>query len=479
MKTFYLMAWIVLATVTIHFQSIAQCALVEPAIELNSVLDNGTTCTVNINLSFTIDKNNGNKFTYVHLWKPTEHPNIDYETKAPEASDLTNKVLATLAIDTDGAVTLLSTYSADEDGVIPLFTGLNLNEESLGGDLYRITIDNIQFPVPGACNVLPILKADVWSTQAASAKPKVHCYNAGFNLQINDPVITGDINCNEPLGPRTYDLNIITTNPSPFQVTYKLYLDDGVLVDGQTAFSAGDELFYTSPPTNLSTMEPIQSHDQAYPYDFLEDKRAIWVELSGPSLPNMIVAELKNNCLITLPVKLAKFGGSLLDNAVSLSWSTTEESGSGYFDIERSTDSREFIRLGRVQAKNNSSVTQQYNFTDTNPLSGINYYRLRMVDMDGSFEHSRIIAVDNQAGSVAFELLGNPTANREIRFLLKNEAPANVRLFNLSGKAMPFTMSQSGNEFVLRANGNLASGLYLLSLQRDKGDVLTRKVVVP
>lgn len=476
MKTFYLWIWVVLGAISIYSKSYAQCTLVEPAIELNSVSPSGSDCIVNLNLSFTIDRNNGNKFTYVHLWKPADYPDIDYK-KAPKLADLGN-VLATLAISTDGPATLLSAYSADGD-VIPLFAGLTLLEEDLGSDLYRITIDNIQFSVPGACEDLPILKGDVWSSQAQSANPPVHCYSEGFDLQINDPVISGKINCNEPEGPRTYDLDIISTSPTAFEVSYTLYLDDGVLTNGETTFGAGDTPFYTSGATNLSASQPIQSKDEAYPYAFLEDKRTIWVVLTGPSLPNAIVAELKNGCTITLPVTLARFNGSLLDNAVSLSWTTTEEAGSSHFDIERSSDAKEFIQLGRVQAKGNSAATQQYKFVDSKPLAGNNYYRLRMADTDGKFEYSRTIAIDNGANSVAFELLGNPASAREIKFLLKNENASNVSLYDLSGKAIRFSLTHTGNEFVLKPKNGISSGLYILSLQRSNASTLTKKVLVP
>lgn len=476
MKTFYLWACLALSAILFPFNSLAQCSLIEPAVELNNVSDTGTECIVNVNLSFTINKNNGNKFTYVHLWTPTDYPDIDYK-KAPKAEDL-GDVLATLAIDTDGEVSLLSTYSADGT-VIPLFAGLTIMEEDLGGGLFRITISNIQFPVPGACVNLPILTGDVWSSQASSANPPVHCFSESFHLQINDPVITGKINCNEPEGPRTYDLDIISTNPTAFEVSYKLYLDDGVLTNGEPTFSAGDEEIYSSGPINLSSSQPIQSKDEPYPYDFLEDKRSIWVVLTSPSLPNAIIAELKNGCLITLPVTLARFNGTLLDNAVSLSWTTTDEAGASHFDIERSGDAKEFIQLGRVQAKGNSSVKQQYRFLDSKPFAGTNYYRLKMVDADGKFEFSRMISVENGANSVAFELLGNPATGKEIKFLLKNENASNVSLFDLSGKAVKFSLSQTGNEFTLRPKGSVSSGLYILKLQRSNAGAITKKVLMP
>ena len=174
MKTPYFLSLISMICLAHFNQLSAQCSFVNPGVELNSVTTDGVNCTVNVNLSFTIDKNNGNKFTYVHLWTPSQYPNIDYK-KAPKATDL-GSVLATLAINTDGVATLLSTYSPDPTNVIPLFTGVTIIEQNISGDLYKITIANIQFPIPGACSSIPVLKGDVWSTQAASAQPPVHCY---------------------------------------------------------------------------------------------------------------------------------------------------------------------------------------------------------------------------------------------------------------------------------------------------------------
>lgn len=477
MKTIYFFGGMLCLSLSLSFRSYAQCSLIEPAIELNSVSESGGNCTVSINLSFTIDKNNGNKFTYVHLWKPTSYPALEYK-KAPEASEL-GSVLATLAIDTDGAVSLLSIYDSDPTNVFPVFTGLTIQEENLGSSLYRITINNIQFPVPGACADLPILKGDVWSSQASSSNQPIHCFSSGFNLKINDPTISGLINCNEPDGPRTYDLDILSTSPTAFEVSYKLYLDDGVLTDGQTTFGAGDNLIYTSPTTNLSSSQPISSKDEPYPYGFLEDKRTIWVELTSPSLPNAIIAELKNNCEVTLPVKLVKFKGDLLDNSVALSWVTTEERGSSYFDVERSSDLQEFSRLGRLKSKGSTNVTQHYNFMDQSPLKGNNYYRLKMVDADGSFEYSRIISVGNGKEDVAFELLGNPVAGSEIRFILKNERPDKVALYDLQGRQIAFKLSGAGNEFTLKMKDQIRSGIYVLSLKSGEKTAQTKKVLMP
>ncbi|MCF2520610.1 T9SS type A sorting domain-containing protein [Dyadobacter sp. CY351] len=476
MKTLYLFLWTTVVGLSISLSAQAQCTILDPIVELIGFSGSEENCTANVTISFTIDKNNGNKYTYIHLWNEADYPDPAYDyKKAPEGEDLAS-ALATIAISTNGSSSLLSTYGPDET-VTPLFAGLFIAEEDLGGKQTRITISNVQIVIPGACENPPKLISDIWSTQAEADKhPPVHCVFTNIPLTIKGPEITGEINCNEPEGPRTYDLNITTTDPNAIQVTYKLYLDDGALTNNQPTFGPDDELFLTSSITLSSTL-PITKTEATYPYDFMEDKRSIWVVLTLPSLPHDIIYEIVNNCSLTLPVKLAKFKGDLLDNAIALSWITTEESGSSYFDVERSKDAVEFVNLGRIQATGTTDVTQHYSFLDQLPLQGNNYYRLTMVDLDGSTARSSIIAVANHASSISFELLGNPVTNREVRFILKNEKPENIMLHDLNGRSIDFSISKTGNTYTLKPGHSITSGLYLLNLRNYPGQI--KKVLIP
>ena len=359
MKTFYSLGLFILVNLFARVAYGDACTLSNDLIELNSVTTSGGNCIANLKYSFTLDKNNGNKFAYVHFWLKSNYSNPDYK-KGPTKDELGN-VLATIALSTDSPVTLLPEYSPDNT-VTPIFAGLSVSEVDLGGGSFRITIDNIQLEVAGACSSLPVIVADVWATQSNDKKtPPVHC------------LLTG-----------------------------------------------GDTI---------------------------------------------------------LPVTLARFDGTLLDNSVSLSWTTVSETNSSYFDIERSTDAKEFINLTRVEAKGSSNGTLYYHFVDKHPLQGINYYRLRAVDIDGSSESSRIIAVNNDPQNVVLEVLGNPLLNREVSFLLKNQMPSNIAFFNLAGQKVHFSLTQTGNIFLLKPSSYLPSGLYLLSLPTSSGTI-TRKILV-
>lgn len=461
----------------------AQCELTNAVIELNDVSDNSGNCIVNVNLSFTIDKNGGNKYTYIHLWLPANYPNpaIDYEAggaKGPLKTALGN-VLATLAMDTDGAVSLLSTYRPDPSNVPVLFTGLTLTEQSLGGNLHKVTIDNIQLTIPGACAALPILRGDIWSTQSDGTTSPIHCGDNNFALSVGDPIIAGLINCNPPNGPRTYDLDITTTSPADISVTYKVYLDDGVLTNGLTTFSASDNLIFTSAPTNISAASPLNIDGASYSYGTGEDARVLWIVVSGPSLANAMLAEIHNPCTpVVLPVKLANLAGNQVEKGVSITWQTTEEISNSHFEIERSkTTAGNFLNIGSVQSKGTGSQLISYSFFDASPATGINYYRLKQVDTDGKFEYSRIISVKNEFSDAGYIVIGNPTSGKSIILKTPDNKSLSVNLFDRTGVAVPVAVKQTNNKLALTSPGQLPAGVYIIKIQRSNA-IISKTIVV-
>lgn len=95
-----------------------------------------------------------------------------------------------------------------------------------------------------------------------------------------------------------------------------------------------------------------------------------------------------------LPVELIDFSARVAESKVKLSWVTATETNNDYFTIERSSDGRSFENLGIVFGKGNSTVISEYSFIDNNPLSGMNYYRLKQTDFDGQFSYSEIETVE-------------------------------------------------------------------------------------
>ncbi len=94
-----------------------------------------------------------------------------------------------------------------------------------------------------------------------------------------------------------------------------------------------------------------------------------------------------------LPVKLTSFNAYYTGNKTEVSWITSTEINSSHYILERSTDGRRYSQLVTVDSRNEADRESRYDYVDMQPVPGINYYRLVMVDQDGSKTYSRVVSV--------------------------------------------------------------------------------------
>jgi hypothetical protein len=99
---------------------------------------------------------------------------------------------------------------------------------------------------------------------------------------------------------------------------------------------------------------------------------------------------------VALPTELTDFRATLqTNNTVRLLWTVASWQEVASWEIQRSTDGRHFISIGQVSPDNSTGQSQLFGFTDVHPQTGINYYRLKMKDMNGSFtySHSELVTI--------------------------------------------------------------------------------------
>ncbi|MEO1258445.1 MAG: T9SS type A sorting domain-containing protein [Bacteroidota bacterium] len=134
---------------------------------------------------------------------------------------------------------------------------------------------------------------------------------------------------------------------------------------------------------------------------------------------------------IALPVELLFFKANLLSNeTVSLDWQTALEINSSHFDVEKMTDGTEWHPLKTIPAKGNSSTTSNYQTIDEKPVVGLNHYRLKMVDLDGSSAYSKIESVRLKS-TLQYSIFPNPV-EREFNLNIDadQEGELTVEMYN-------------------------------------------------
>lgn len=140
--------------------------------------------------------------------------------------------------------------------------------------------------------------------------------------------------------------------------------------------------------------------------------------------------------LNALPVELTKFQAIQQSTEVYMQWETASERNTSHFEIERSYNGSSFESIGNRSSNGDTDIAQQYRYNDINPKSGLNYYRLKIVDLDGSFEYSHIEVVKYET-TPSIELFPNPIKD-VIR--LKTESPNGdenlIEIFDRTGKLL-------------------------------------------
>ena len=173
-----------------------------------------------------------------------------------------------------------------------------------------------------------------------------------------------------------------------------------------------------------------------------------------------------------LPIELVSFIGTNLEDKVNLSWKTANEKNFSHFEVEKSLNAKEFGSIGKVNGAN----TNYYNLIDNNPSEGINYYRLKMVDLDGSSKFSKIIQVRFEKG-FEFVSVENPATNGEFKVMTNFKNPIFTLLSSLGSKVEINVTVLSNNSFELKSMNSVA-GIYYLNIESN-GKLVTKKVLMP
>ncbi len=175
-----------------------------------------------------------------------------------------------------------------------------------------------------------------------------------------------------------------------------------------------------------------------------------------------------------IPVELTSFAASVINGMIYLNWQTATETNNAGFEIQRSSEKSNWTEIGFVTGNGTTAEIQNYSYTDQKPNNGVNYYRLKQIDYDGSYEYSKVIEVDLTVPQqfVLEQNYPNPfNPVTMINYQLPENSFVTLKIYDLIGNLVTALVNeeQSAGRYALPFDASgLASGFYFYTIKTDK-----------
>ncbi len=168
-----------------------------------------------------------------------------------------------------------------------------------------------------------------------------------------------------------------------------------------------------------------------------------------------------------LAVELLNFKAEAINNRrVQLDWTTASEIDNAYFDVEHSTDGINFSAIAKVEGAGTTEIQQNYQYIHAQPVPGINYYRLKDVEFDGTYNYSNTITVTIEKPEREISVSPNPFDGEIILYFDKPlEYNALVQLTDIHGRSLMEKRLPEGTvNHYIDTSELLEKGVYFLTI---------------
>lgn len=201
-----------------------------------------------------------------------------------------------------------------------------------------------------------------------------------------------------------------------------------------------------------------------------------------------VVFMLSSTCLLSAAINTSPYQAYLgdfnvskqLNGTVLVKWATISEHNNEYFTIEHSTDGIHFTNIGKISSLGYTANGFSYEFIDSKPGIGNNFYRIRMVDIANKSTYSeiKIVQVSDNVHHM-LSIFPNPAVNSiSLKLNTKENEELKVEIYNPTGnKELAKTCIMQHQKAELDI-GNLKTGLYAIVAVTSIGIQYTSKLIV-
>lgn len=172
--------------------------------------------------------------------------------------------------------------------------------------------------------------------------------------------------------------------------------------------------------------------------------------------------------LNTVPLQLIMFSASLDNNIVNINWETANEINTVQFTVERSVNNgNSFESIGNLQAKGPGSLDNFYKFFDPHPVTGLNLYRLKEIDIDHKIQYSKIVTVTVSKKDLKYFVYPNPTFGFANVYSNSNRPKlASIQLINMNGMVLKKILTEVSSSIPAKINlDEFSKGVYFIKVE--------------
>lgn len=182
---------------------------------------------------------------------------------------------------------------------------------------------------------------------------------------------------------------------------------------------------------------------------------------------NFFLDDITYNELNTLPVNLLTFTAKPAYNNAKLYWSTAQEVNNRGFAVQHRVDGNDFKDIAFINGNGNSTSVNSYTFTHHNPSKGVNYYRLKQIDLDGRSNYSEIVGLNFSIENQKLRLKENPVGSTAVLSYTDVESKKlDLKVIDATGKVMIQQQwhVNAGNNILNINTEQLSPGIYVLRI---------------
>jgi hypothetical protein len=182
----------------------------------------------------------------------------------------------------------------------------------------------------------------------------------------------------------------------------------------------------------------------------------------------------------SLPVTMSSVKAYQKTSGIQVEWSTVTEINIDRYEVEKSINGQQFIKVGTVASTGNSSSLKDYNWFDASPNAGSNYYRIRSVSKAGAAEYTSIVRVALTNNAENISVYPNPVKSNVVGLQLNNLAKGNYTITITNELGQPIYSKtiehQGGSASQTLQTETIAKGIYQLKLTGERTNITTKLI---